>query len=110
MNREIRDRVRQCHICGMSKPAQNTQLGFLASGVAQRPQQKQSIDYVGKFPRSKTGNSVILFCIDAFSKFVWLVPLREATTRATIYALRQRLFSTFSVPEVILSDNAQCFT
>jgi transposase InsO family protein len=110
MNHEIRDRVRECHICSMSKPAQNTQLGFLASGVAQRPLQKLFIDYVGKFPRSKTGNSVVLVCVDAFSKFVWLVPLREATTRATIYALRQRIFSTFSVPEVIVSDNAQCFT
>ena len=48
--------------------------------------------------------------VDAFSKFVWLIPLREATTRATMYALREKIFSTFSVPAVIVSDNARCFT
>jgi transposase InsO family protein len=110
MTREIRDKVRDCRTCALSKPAQNTQLGLLASEMAQRPLQKLFIDFVGKFPRSKTGKSVILVCVDAFSKFVWLAPLRDATTRATIYALRERVFSTFSVPEVIVSHNAQCFT
>jgi hypothetical protein len=65
---------------------------------------------VGKFPHIKAGNSVILICVDAFSKFVWFFPLREATTSATVKVLKERLFSNFSVPEVIVSDNAQCFT
>ena len=51
-----------------------------------------------------------MICVDAFSKFVWLVPLCEATTKATIEALTQRIFASFSVPEIIVSDNAQCFT
>jgi hypothetical protein len=96
--------------CGLSKPARNTRFGLLASDVAQRLMQKIFIDYVGKLPRSKAGNSVILVCVDAFSKFVWLIPVRQATTKATIRALQERIFSTFSVPEVLVSDNAQCFT
>jgi transposase InsO family protein len=107
---DIRSRVRGCHTCSISKPAQNTQLGWLSSEVAQRPLQKLFIDFVGKFPRSKVANSVILVCVDAFSKFVWLIPLREATTKATVKALKERVFASFSVPEVIVSDNAQCFT
>jgi transposase InsO family protein len=110
MDKDIRARVRACNTCALSKPAQNTQLGLLASEVAQRPMQKIFIDYVGKFPRSKAGHTAILVCVDAFSKYVWLIPVRQATTSATIKALKERIFASFSVPEVVVSDNAQCFT
>ena len=65
------------------------------------------IDYVGKLPRSKAGNTAILVCVDAFPKFVWMVPVRKVTTRMTIKALHENIFSSFSVPEVLVSDNAQ---
>jgi transposase InsO family protein len=71
--------------------------------------QKIFIDFVGKFPRSKGGNTVILVCVDAFTKFVWMTPLRQATTAAAIKALKTTIFSSFSVPEILVSDNAQCF-
>jgi hypothetical protein len=110
MDNHIRTRVRGCRTSALSKPAQTSKLGFLASDVAQTPFQKLFIDYVGKFPRSKLGNMMILVCVNAFSKFVWLTPVREATTTATIKALKERLFSNSSVPEVLVSDNARCFT
>jgi hypothetical protein len=34
MNRDIHQRVRACHLCGLSKPAQNSKLGLLMSEVA----------------------------------------------------------------------------
>jgi transposase InsO family protein len=107
---DIRTRVQKCRVCSISKPAQNTQVGWLTSEVAHRPLQKIFIDFVGKFPRSKAGNTVILVCVDAFSKFVWLFPLREATSKATVRVLKERIFANFSVPEVLVSDNARCFT
>ena len=99
MDKEIRDKVRECHTCSLSKPPQNTRLGFLSSEVAQRPMEKLFIDFVGKFPRSKAGNSAILVSVDAFSKFVWMIPVREATTRATVKALKERIFSIFRCPK-----------
>ena len=102
--------MRACHTCALSKPAHSSRLGLLASEVAQRPMQKFFIDYIGKLPRSKTGNTAILVCVDAFSKFVWMIPVRQATTRATIKAVKERIFSCFSVPEILVSDNARCFT
>jgi transposase InsO family protein len=109
MDKEIRAKVRECH-GSVSKPAQNTLFGFLASEVPQRPMQKLFIDFVGKFPRSKAGNTAILVCVDEFSKFVWLIPVRNTTTRATTKALKEKIFSSFSVPETLVSDNAQSFT
>jgi hypothetical protein len=49
-------------------------------------------------------------CVDAFTKFVWLLPVREATSKVTIKVLKEHIFTSFSVPETIVSDNAQCFT
>jgi len=110
MDKDIRSRVCACHTCALSKPAQNSRLGLLASEAAQRSMQKIFIDYVDKLPRSKAGNSALLVCVDAVSKFVWLIPVRQATTKATIKALHDRIFSSFSVPEILESDKAQCFT
>jgi hypothetical protein len=61
-------------------------LGQLASEVRQRPFQKLLVDHVGKFPRSRTFNTMLLVCVDAFYEFVWIVPVREATTKAIIKA------------------------
>jgi hypothetical protein len=84
-------------------------VGLLASEVAERPMQI-SIEYVGKLPPSKASNAATLVCVDAFPKFVWLIPVRQATAKATIKSLQERIFSSFSVPETLESDNAQCFT
>jgi transposase InsO family protein len=110
MDKDIRERVRNCQICAMRKPAQNTRWGLLASEVAELPMQKLLIDYVGKLPRSKAGHSALLVCFDAFSKFVWMIPAHEVTSQSAIRALEQRIFSNFSVPEMIVTDNARCFT
>ena len=110
MDKDIRSRVRACHTCALSKPAQNSHWRWLASDVAQRPMQKLFVDYVGKIHRSKAGNTAVLLCVDAFSRFVWMDPVKEAKTGTTIKALQENIFGSFSVPEVLFSDNAQCFT
>ena len=70
----------------------------------------EDLHFVGKHPRSKAGNTALLVCVDAFSKFVCLIPIRETTTKATIKALKENIFCSFSVREVLVSDNSQCFT
>jgi hypothetical protein len=99
MGKDIRSRGRACHSCALSKPAQSSRLGFLASEVAQRPKQNFFVDYVGKLTLSKVGNTAFVICVDAFSKFVWMIPVHQATTRTTIKHLKERIFSSFFVPE-----------
>jgi len=96
MDKDICSRVCACQIRVLSKTAHKSHWGLLASDVTQRPMQKIFIDYVGKLPRSKTGNMAIFVRVYAFSKFVWLVPVKEATTRTTIKALNGSIFGTFS--------------
>ena len=109
MDADIRARVRACEVCSRSKPAQNTHYGMLSSNVASRPMEKLFIDFVGRLPRSKKGNAYLFVVVDAFSKFAWFFPMREATTVSTMSALRV-LIANFGVPQIIVSDNATQFS
>jgi hypothetical protein len=82
---------------------------MLSSDVANRTMEKLFIDFVWKFPRSKSGNAYALVCIDAFTQFVWIFPVREASTATVIRAL-DLVFATFGIPEILVSDNATQFT
>jgi hypothetical protein len=109
MDADIAAPVRACRACGLSKTAQNIYYGMLSSDVAACPMEKLFIDFVGKLPRSKSGNAYALVCVDAFTKFVWIFPVREASTATVIWAL-DFVFATFGIPEVLVFDNATQFT
>uniref|UniRef100_A0A1B6EN58 RNA-directed DNA polymerase n=2 Tax=Cuerna arida TaxID=1464854 RepID=A0A1B6EN58_9HEMI len=109
MDRDIATRVRSCQTCSLSKPAQNTKFGLLSSEVAEKPLEKVFIDYVGPLPRSKSGNKFLLVCVDAFSKFCWIFPLRNTTAQLTVQVLRTQLFQHFGIPATLVSDNGPQF-
>lgn len=109
LNSIISDRIRACVQCQRSKQAPNTKVGLMASEVATRPFQKLFIDYVGKLPRSKAGNSYLLSVVDAFSKFIFLLPARNQTASTTVKLLTRHIFAQYGFPEAIVSDNGTSF-
>lgn len=109
MASDVKRRVKACEICCLSKPAQNTRVGFLSSKVPSRPMEKMHIDFVGPLPRSKLGNQFLLTCSDYFSKFVWLFPIRQATSVIAIKELKG-IFQSFGFPESLVSDQGRQFT
>ena len=62
------------------------------------------LDFAGPFL-----GKMFLVTVDAFSKFLNIIPMSQATSAATIQALR-RLFSFFGLPEHIVTDNGSQFT
>lgn len=66
------------------------------------------IDYVGKFPSSKSGNFYILTAVDSFTKFVWMFPVRDSNTNITIECLK-KIFAVVGFPRSLVSDNASYF-
>lgn len=62
--------------------------------IADMPWQIISVDYVGPFPRSKQGNTMLLVVTDLFSKFVVIQPMREAKTTTLITFIENMIFFT----------------
>jgi len=64
---------------------------------------------MGQFSHSKPVSRILLVCVIAFSGFVRLNPVREATTQNTTVILRDRMFTSFAILEVFVSDKAEYF-
>ena len=69
-----------------------------------KPWTQVHIDYAGPFM-----GRMFLLIIDAHSKWLEVHPTTMTTSAATITLLR-KLFATFGLPEVVVSDNASNFT
>jgi len=71
--------------------------------VTERAGQRLFIDLMGPYPRTKAGDSVIFVCLDHFSKFVWLQPMRHAVAAEVMKFLETKIFHQYGVFEFIHS-------
>lgn len=110
MGREVYRYVSACQICKQMK-APNFTLRPPMGGqfVVERPFQRLCVDLIGPYPRSKKGNTCALVVLDQFTKFVFVKPLRSATTCAITSFLENDTFQLFGVPETIHTDNGSQF-
>lgn len=109
MNKDIAEYVKKCDICALSKPARDTHIGKLIFDVPSSCLNKVYIDYCGPFVRSKSGNTMLLICVDSFSKYVWMFPMRRALASTTVNILENNVFKDFSTPLNLVSDNGPQF-
>lgn len=102
--------VKSCEICKGSKPRNVVNRPLMgAEQVTERPFQRLYIDFMGPYPRTVEGNSYIFVCLDHFTKFVFLTPMRKATSADVIKYLERSVFHVFGVPEYLHSDNGKQF-
>lgn len=110
MENDVRKYCQGCETCKKIKyPNANPKPLMGKQKLASMPWQTISVDFVGPFPRSKAGNSVLLVVTDLFSKFVIIQPLRDAKTTPLITFLENMIFLLFGVPEILISDNGVQF-
>ena len=81
MNSEIAKFVKQCKLCALSKPARNSHIGKLISETPTTLFSKIYLDFSGPYPHLKSGNTMLLICVDSFTKFVWMYPCLLYTSR-----------------------------
>lgn len=105
----IKDKVKNCEICKMAKPFQRRYEGELMSKHAEIPMQKLYIDTAGPLTTSLNGNQHILIVVDDCTKYVWLMPLRNITSKSVIKSLETHVFNNFSSSQKLISDNGSCF-
>lgn len=109
MYNDVLKHVQCCADCQFGKPTGNAQFGKHAAEITEKPWEKIFIDYVGPLIRTSAGNNGIFVAVDAFSKFVFIHPVRNMTAQTTVKVLKERIFSTAGIPQVIVSDNASIF-
>jgi len=71
--------------------------------------QKLYIDFLGPYPRSRSGNIGIFIVLDHYRKFVFLKAVKRLSAEVVVKYMQQELFHVFGVPETIMSDNGSQF-
>ena len=80
MHQEVKEYVKACSVCQQQKMERVKPAGMLGSSPrVTQPFEVLCSDLVGPLPRSSKQNTMMLVCVDFFSKFTFLKPLREAT-------------------------------
>ncbi len=81
--------------------------------ILQYPLPAGPFDVVGiellQLPRSTQGSVYILVCVDHFSRFVVLAPLRNKSAVTVAHAIVSHLICPYTTPRVLLSDNGTEF-
>lgn len=107
MSRDVDKFVGKCVRCAQAKMPH-------IKPVPSKPNQPEaawdvvSIDFLGSYVKSQKQNRYILVILDNFTKWVEIFPLRQATSKAVINALKS-VFLQKGFPRVIISDNANQF-
>lgn len=111
MNIDVRKILNKCATCKESKyPTIATIPPMGQQKKACRPFQMIAIDYLSGFIRSKKGYSDLLVCLDVFTKFVRLFPVKKINADITAQILRDEWFLKYGTPQIVISDNAVTFT
>ncbi|KAG6464791.1 hypothetical protein O3G_MSEX014731 [Manduca sexta] len=110
MSRFIKKYVTACLDCAYAKKTSTSNEGLLHPITkVKSPFHTLHIDHLGPFVRSKRGHSYLLVVVDAFTKFVFIKPVRNTNAQNVIRILDD-IFYTFRVPDRLISDRGSCFT
>lgn len=109
MAKHVRQIVTSCELCQKAKSAPICK-GLLNPVVVNKPGELVCLDLIGPLPRGRGGVVFLLVIVDAFTKFVELYALRNATTKAILAKLFDDYIANIQKPKSILSDNGSQFT
>ncbi|CAB0016239.1 unnamed protein product, partial [Nesidiocoris tenuis] len=106
----LRENIGSCLTCQKSKYDQSRKKGQLSSRVYTHPGEALFIDIAGELPASHRDRyKYILVCMDAFTRFTFFIPLRQATAKSVTEAIERVIFKHFGYWESLHSDNASIF-
>ncbi|XP_041448138.1 uncharacterized protein K02A2.6-like, partial [Drosophila obscura] len=107
---DVRAFINGCSICKCTKhPNRSLRPPLAPVKETQRVFQKLFVDFLGPYPRSKSGHIGIFVVLDHLSKYPFLKPVKKFTADAVTRFMEDDIFHCFGVPEVIVSDNGVQF-
>ncbi|KAG7304077.1 hypothetical protein JYU34_011007 [Plutella xylostella] len=110
MRRFIKKYCESCLNCAHNKLPTGSKQGFLHPiPKVSKPFDTLHTDHCGPFPMSKKKNVHILVIIDAFTKFIFIKPVKNLKSSTTVQVFNE-YFSIFGVPRRVISDRGTSFT
>jgi hypothetical protein len=109
LGRKVRKWVSQCDVCQRAKHPNRAYEIEIRSHLPTKPGELVTLDLYGPLPTGRGGVKHLLVCLEVFSKYVKLYPLKSATTRSCLSKLRNHYFPEVIKPETILSDHGSQF-
>ncbi|XP_033237657.1 uncharacterized protein [Drosophila pseudoobscura] len=107
---DVKKYIQACDVCKTTKAPNTIQRPKI--GIAPESQrffQKLYVDFLGPYPRSRSGHIGIFIVLDHYSKYVFLKAVKKLTADVVVKYMQQDLFHAFGVPETIVSDNGTQF-
>ena len=111
MEADVKGLVRGCLSCQRSKAVQPKQQGEAMVVVPDTPFSVVGVDICGPFPKSNKHDfrHIVVF-VDHYSRWIRLVPIKEATTESIANAFLKSWVNDFGTPELLVSDSGSQFT
>ncbi|CAB0030504.1 unnamed protein product [Trichogramma brassicae] len=102
--------TRACDSCQRNKTYNRGNFVGVRAIIQKGPHDLLSVDYMGPYPTSISGARYILVCVDAFSKFVQLYPIRRADAPTTIRRIFNDYLPKYGPAKRIQTDHGTQFT
>ena len=101
--------INACEECSKEKNKFSRDKAPLRGTLTGEPFERIAIDITGPLNTTRKGNKYVLRIIDHFSKFCFLIPLKDTTAKTVAVALLDNWIALFGAPLEISSDNGTSF-
>ena len=108
LHKDITQHVAKCLSCARHKSHPSFPVPMLQYPVPERPWDTIALDLL-KLPLTTTGYQYLFVCVDHFSRYIILAPLRDKSASSVARVLVDKVINPFTTPKVILSDNGAEF-
>jgi len=102
--------IKGCSMCAKSKPSDGKLGLYTPLPVPSHPWESVSMDFVGRYPKSRKGHDYLYVIVDRFSKMCILIPCnKKITTQQTARLFFQHVWVHFGLPTSIVSNRDSRF-
>ena len=107
---DLENFIRDCDVCNLHKGNVNVPAPLEHYPTQLYPFQVVCMDFMGPLPTTYRGNKNLLVFVDYLTRYVEIVPVKDRMAGTVAEALKSRIITRHSAPEVLMSDNAPEFT
>ncbi|PNF43992.1 hypothetical protein B7P43_G18368, partial [Cryptotermes secundus] len=110
LGRKLRKYIASCENCQEVKHPNRAIKVDPLTHLPNQPGELTSMDLFGPFPTGRGNAKYLLVCLEVFTKFVTLYPLRAATTKGCLKKITEHYLVNVVQPKITLSDHGTKFT